>query len=52
LDGSDIREGLTAIISIKIPEKILEFVGQTKDRLGTAEAKNAVEYLISKQLNF
>ena len=41
LDGSDIREGLTAIISLRIPEDILEFEGQTKGKLGTPEARNA-----------
>ncbi len=43
LDGVDIREGLTAIVSLRIPEKLLEFEGQTKDKLGSPEAKPAVE---------
>ncbi|MGY6172181.1 DNA topoisomerase IV subunit B [Candidatus Mycoplasma pogonae] len=51
-DGSDIREGLTLIISLKIPESILEFVGQTKDKLGTPEAKGAVEEMLIKNLRF
>ena len=34
LEGSDVREGLTAIISLRIPEEILQFEGQTKDKLG------------------
>lgn len=38
LEGSDIREGLTAIISVKIPESKLEYEGQTKGKLGTPEA--------------
>jgi topoisomerase-4 subunit B len=38
IDGSDIREGLTAIISVKIPEDKLEYEGQTKGKLGTPEA--------------
>lgn len=42
LEGSDIREGLTAIISLRIPEGILEFEGQTKGKLGTPEAQSAV----------
>lgn len=42
LEGSDIREGLTAIISLRIPESILEFEGQTKGKLGTPEAQSAV----------
>lgn len=48
LDGSDVREGLTAIISLKVPENILEFVGQTKDKLGTPEAKGIVEDIVTK----
>lgn len=48
LEGSDIREGLTAIISLKVPENILEFVGQTKDKLGTPEAKAIVEDIVTK----
>lgn len=43
LDGSDIREGLTAVISLRIPEDYLEFEGQTKGKLGTPEARNAVD---------
>lgn len=41
-DGNDIREGLTAIISLKMPESIAEFEGQTKGRLGTNEAFSTV----------
>ncbi len=52
LEGVDIREGLTVVLSVRVPESILEFVGQTKDKLGTAEAKPAVEELISTQLMF
>ncbi|MBU4690846.1 DNA topoisomerase IV subunit B [Mycoplasma zalophi] len=48
-DGSDIREGLSAIISLKVPEKILEFVGQTKDKLGTPQAREALEELLSNK---
>ncbi|VEU70101.1 DNA gyrase/topoisomerase IV subunit B [Mycoplasmopsis glycophila] len=47
-DGADIREGLTCIISLKIPENLLEFVGQTKDKLGTPDAKIAVEEVANK----
>ena len=43
LDGSDIREGLTAVISLRIPEEVLEFEGQTKGKLGTPEARNACD---------
>ncbi|ADV34129.1 hypothetical protein MBIO_0165 [Mycoplasmopsis fermentans PG18] len=47
-DGDDIREGLTIILSVKIPEKLLEFVSQTKEKLGTPEAKGVVEEIVSK----
>ncbi len=46
LDGVDIRESLTAIISVRIPENLLQFEGQTKNKLGTPEAKNVVEQVI------
>ena len=49
-DGSDVREGLTAIISLKIPEGILQFEGQTKGKLGTPQAKNAVETVVTDNL--
>ncbi len=49
-DGEDVREGLTVVLSVKIPEKFLEFVSQTKDKLGTPEAKSAVEEAVSKNL--
>lgn len=51
-EGSDIREGLTVIISVGIPEHLLQFEGQTKGKLGTSEAKNAVETLMSEKLSF
>ena len=46
LDGSDIREGLTAVISLRIPEEILEFEGQTKGKLGTPDARIATDTLV------
>ena len=49
-EGSDVREGLTAIISLKIPEGILQFEGQTKGKLGTPQAKNAVETVVAQNL--
>lgn len=52
LDGTDIREGLTAIISVRIREEILQFEGQTKGRLGTAEARSAVDQVVSEQLHY
>src|SRR5699024_5502379 len=52
LDGSDIREGLTAIVSIKVPEHQLQFEGQTKSKLGTNEARAAVESTLVEKLPF
>ena len=51
-EGSDVREGLTVILSVGIPENLLQFEGQTKGKLGTPEAKPAVESLISEKLAF
>jgi DNA gyrase subunit B len=50
LTGDDIREGLTAIISIKIEEP--QFEGQTKQKLGNSEAKTAVDSVVSEQLTY
>ncbi|WP_240375468.1 DNA topoisomerase IV subunit B [Bacillus piscicola] len=52
LDGSDIREGFTAIISIRVPEDLLQFEGQTKGKLGTPEARSAVDQIVSEQLTY
>ena len=49
-EGSDVREGLTSIISCAIPESLLQFEGQTKGKLGTPEAKTAVDGIVSEQL--
>ena len=46
LDGVDIREGLTAIISLRIPEDLLEFEGQTKNKLGSPDARVATEQVV------
>ncbi|MBR5755613.1 MAG: DNA topoisomerase IV subunit B [Erysipelotrichaceae bacterium] len=51
-EGSDVREGLTSIISCSIPESILQFEGQTKGKLGTPEAKSAVDSVVSEQLTY
>lgn len=51
-DGSDVREGLTAVINLKIPEKLLQFEGQTKGKLGTPEARPAVEAIVYDSLKF
>ncbi len=50
LSGDDIREGLTAIVSIKIEEP--QFEGQTKQKLGNSEARGAVESVVSEQLTY
>ncbi len=50
LDGSDVREGLTAVISLKVPESLLQFEGQTKGKLGTPEARAVVDTITSEQL--
>lgn len=52
LDGADVREGLSAIISVRIPENLLQFEGQTKSKLGTSEARSAVESIIFEQLTY
>ena len=50
LSGEDIREGLTAIISVKISEP--QFEGQTKQKLGNSEARGAVEEVVGKKLRY
>lgn len=49
-EGADVREGLMCIISIKVPENLLQFEGQTKSKLGTPEAKGVVENLVISKL--
>ena len=51
-DGSDVREGLTAIISLKIPEELLQFEGQTKSKLGSPIARTVVDSIVSEKLSF
>lgn len=50
LSGEDIREGLTAIVSVKIEDP--QFEGQTKQKLGNSEARNAVDSIVSEQLTY
>ncbi len=50
LSGDDVREGITAVVSIKVEDP--QFEGQTKAKLGTSEAKNAVEGVLSEYLNY
>ena len=52
LDGSDIREGLTAVISMRLPESITEFEGQTKGKLGTQAAQNIVSNLVYTKFSY
>ncbi|MFA7434781.1 MAG: DNA topoisomerase IV subunit B [Bacilli bacterium] len=52
LEGNDVREGLTAVLSIRVGEDILQFEGQTKNKLGTTEAKLAVETIVLEQMKF
>ena len=51
-EGADVREGLTAVISLKIPEDLLQFEGQTKGKLGTPSARTVVESIVSEKLEF
>lgn len=52
LDGVDIREGITVILSVRIKEDKLQFEGQTKSKLGTPEARTAVDQVIGENLMF
>ena len=52
LEGNDIREGLTAIISLKMPEGLLEFEGQTKGKLGTPQAVSVVSNFIYNKFTY
>ena len=51
-EGSDVREGLTAIISVQIPEDLLQFEGQTKAKLGTPIARSIVESTTVEKLKY
>ncbi|MBP3891183.1 MAG: DNA topoisomerase IV subunit B [Solobacterium sp.] len=52
LEGSDVREGLTSILSVSVPEELLQFEGQVKGKLGTPQAKPAVDAVVADQLTF
>ncbi len=52
LEGADIREGLTTVLSIIIPENLLQFEGQTKNTLGTPDARSAVEQVVSEKMTY
>ena len=51
-DGSDVREGLSAVINLRIPENLLQFEGQTKGKLGTPEARSITEAVTYENLKF
>ena len=52
VSGDDYKEGLTAIVSLMVPEHLLQFEGQTKSKLGTPEAKNAVDNILNEKLTY
>lgn len=52
LEGTDFREGLASVLSIRVPEHLLQFEGQTKEKLGTPAARNAVDSVVGDQLGF
>lgn len=51
-DGSDVREGLSAVINLKVPENLLQFEGQTKGKLGTPEARTVTEQITYENMKF
>ena len=51
-DGSDVREGLSVVVSLKVPEKLLQFEGQTKGKLGTPEARSITESVTYDNIRF
>ncbi|UOQ47718.1 DNA topoisomerase IV subunit B [Gracilibacillus caseinilyticus] len=52
LEGNDIREGFTSVVSLKVPEEKLQFEGQTKGKLGTAEARSIVDAIVAEQMQY
>ncbi|HET6785711.1 MAG TPA: DNA topoisomerase IV subunit B [Erysipelotrichaceae bacterium] len=51
-EGNDVREGCTSVLSVSIPENLLQFEGQTKSKLGTNEAKAAVDSFVSEKMSY
>lgn len=51
-EGNDVREGLTLVLNLTVPESLLQFEGQTKEKLGTPEAKQACDNIISENLRY
>ena len=52
LEGSDVREGLVAVLSLRVPEQYLQFEGQTKDKLGTPKARSLVESVVMERVGY
>lgn len=52
MEGSDIREGLTMVLHVTVPEELLQFEGQTKEKLGTPQAKPAVDQIVAEHLRY
>ena len=52
LDSNDLKEGLTAIVSVKVPEELIQYEGQTKGKLGTSEARAATETIMNQNFTF
>jgi topoisomerase-4 subunit B len=52
LEGSDVREGISAILSVRIPENLLQFEGQTKSKLGTSDARSAVDNVVAEKFMY
>ncbi|WP_434336071.1 DNA topoisomerase IV subunit B [Mycoplasma capricolum] len=52
LDSNDLREGLIAIVTVKIPENLIEYEGQTKSKLGTSDAKTVVEQIVYEFMSY
>ena len=51
-EGADTREGLTAVLSLQVPESLLQFEGQTKGKLGTPSARTVVDSIVAEKLQF
>ncbi|WP_381415076.1 DNA topoisomerase IV subunit B [Spiroplasma endosymbiont of Anurida maritima] len=51
-DSSDTKEGLAVIVSVKVPENLIQYEGQTKNKLGTPEARSVVENVVYNQLKY
>ena len=51
-EGTDVREGITVVLSLKIPEDLLQFEGQTKGKLGTPLAKSVVEQIVYEKMQY